>query len=172
MAGGLSAFYLRRRTMPTLPISSRTTNWPPGRRHTATFSSSPLLSQGMCDSHNSSGTGCRSGPSTSEVTRPSLQHNAGIDYIASMSPAELATTTLTIRNVDRHLKERLRIRAAQHGQSMEAELRQILRDTLEETTVPEPNLAEAIRRRFAALGGVELEPHPPSPIGEPPSFKP
>lgn len=81
-------------------------------------------------------------------------------------------TTLTIRNVDRHLKERLRIRAAQHGQSMEAELRQILRDTLEETKATEPNLAEAIRRRFAPLGGVELEPHPRSPVREPPSFKP
>ena len=80
--------------------------------------------------------------------------------------------TLTIRNVDRHLKERLRIRAAQHGQSMEAELRQILRDTLNVAEVPEPNLAEAIRRRFAALGGVELEPHPPTTVREPPSFEP
>lgn len=89
-----------------------------------------------------------------------------------MPSAEPATTTLTIRNVDRHLKERLRIRAAQHGQSMEAELRQILRDTLEETKAPEPNLAEAIRRRFAPLGGVELEPPPRSPVRKPPSFEP
>ena len=48
-----------------------------------------------------------------------------------------ASTTLTIRNVDRRLKERLRVRAAQHGQSMEAELRQILRDTLEVEQPPE-----------------------------------
>ena len=64
--------------------------------------------------------------------------------------------TLTIRNVDTAVKERLRIRAARHGQSME------------ERTAP--NLAEAIRRRFAPLGGVDLEPHPPVPIGDPPSF--
>lgn len=89
-----------------------------------------------------------------------------------MPPDEAVMTTLTIRNVDRDLKERLRIRAAQHGKSMEAELRQILRDTLEETKAPELNLAEAIRRRFAPLGGVELQPHPRSPVGEPPSFEP
>lgn len=81
-------------------------------------------------------------------------------------------TTLTIRNVDRRLKERLRVRAAQHGQSMEAELRQILRDTLEAGQVPELNLAEAIRRRMAPLGGVDLEPHLPVVIGEPPLFEP
>ena len=34
------------------------------------------------------------------------------------------------------------------------------------------NLAEAIRRRFAPLGGVELEPHPPVPMREPLVFDP
>jgi plasmid stability protein len=54
---------------------------------------------------------------------------------------------------------------------MEAELRSIVNQALaldEERTAP--NLAEAIRRRFAPLGGVDLEPHPPVPIGDPPSF--
>jgi hypothetical protein len=37
----------------------------------------------------------------------------------------------------------------------------------------EPNLAEAIRRRFQPLGGAdEIEPHPPVPAGEPPRFDP
>lgn len=80
------------------------------------------------------------------------------------------TTTLTVRNVERQLKEKLRIRAARHGQSMEAELRQILRETLADEGKPEPNLAEAIRRRFAPFGGVELEPHPRVPAREPPRF--
>ena len=92
-------------------------------------------------------------------------------YIADM-PAVEPATTLTIRNVDPRLKERLRIRAARHGHSMEAELRQILRDTLEASQAPELNLAEAIRRRFAPLGGVELELHPPVVVPEPPSFEP
>jgi plasmid stability protein len=79
--------------------------------------------------------------------------------------------TLTIRDVDARLKERLRVRAAQHGRSMEAELRQILHDVLGRDSARETNLAEAIRRRFAPLGGVELEPHPPVPAGDPPTFE-
>lgn len=80
--------------------------------------------------------------------------------------------TLTIRNVDPTVKERLRLRAAGHGHSMEAELRAILGEILQPDQPPEPNLAEAIRRLFAPLGGVELEPHPPVTIGPPPTFDP
>ena len=79
-------------------------------------------------------------------------------------------TTLTIRNVDAAIKERLRVRAARNGRSMEAELRQILSDTLASESGREPNLAEAIRRRFAPLGGVDLDPHPPVPVGAPREF--
>jgi predicted nucleic acid-binding protein/plasmid stability protein len=58
-------------------------------------------------------------------------------------------TTLTIRNVDAALKEELRVRAARHGRS----LRHILREALSgEKRRAEPNLAEAIRRRFPAAG--------------------
>jgi hypothetical protein len=35
-----------------------------------------------------------------------------------------------------------------------------------------PNLAEAIRRRFAALGGVDLELPPSEFVDAPPSFDP
>ena len=72
--------------------------------------------------------------------------------------------TLTIRNVDVAMSKRLRVRAARHGRSMEAEVRCILDEALEGGQEQEPNLAEAIRRRFAPLGGVELEPHPPVPV--------
>jgi plasmid stability protein len=81
-------------------------------------------------------------------------------------------TTLTIRNVDTAVKERLRVRAARHGRSMEAELRAILADALETDQLHESNLAESIRRRFAVLGGVDLPDHPPVPAGEPPAFDP
>ena len=81
-------------------------------------------------------------------------------------------TTLTIRNVDPALKEELRVRAARHGRSMEAELRHILKEALgggEKRA--EPSLAEAIRRRFLPLGGAdELEPPPPVPVRDPPRF--
>jgi plasmid stability protein len=81
--------------------------------------------------------------------------------------------TLTIRNVDPALREELRVRAARHGRSMEAELRQILKEALgAEKRRPEPNLAEAIRRRFLPLGGAdEIVPHPPVRVGEPPRFE-
>ena len=86
---------------------------------------------------------------------------------------ETDMATLTIRNVDASLRERLRVRAAQHGRSMEAEMRQILQTTLAEPAgPPQPNLAEAIRRRFAPFGGVELELPPDEFVEAPPSFDP
>jgi len=85
----------------------------------------------------------------------------------------MATTTLTIRNVDPALKEKLRVRAARNGRSMEAELWHILSTTLGAERSREVNLAEAIRRRFLPFGGVdEIEPHPPVPIGNPPVLDP
>jgi antitoxin FitA len=65
--------------------------------------------------------------------------------------------TLTIRQLDEKTKARLRVRAAHHGRSMEEEAREILRSALTTTSFSTPgNLAETIRRRFAAFGGVEL----------------
>lgn len=64
--------------------------------------------------------------------------------------------TLTIRDLDEELRASLRIRAAQHGRSMEAEVRQILRDTLSRPTRGD-QLGTRIRQQFAAIGGVELE---------------
>ena len=81
-------------------------------------------------------------------------------------------TTLTIRNVDPELKQELRVRAARHRRSMEAELRQILKEALGSAKRrAEPNLAEAIRQRFMPLGGVdEFESHPPVSAGAPLRF--
>lgn len=79
--------------------------------------------------------------------------------------------TLTIRNVDAELQQRLRVRAAQNGRSMEAELRHILKDVLgRDPAEQEVNLAEAIRRLFAPFGGVELELPPRELIGPPIEF--
>ena len=47
----------------------------------------------------------------------------------------------------------------------------ILKEALGGEKRAEPNLAEAIRRRFLPLGGAdELEPHPPVPVRDPPRF--
>jgi len=82
-------------------------------------------------------------------------------------------TTLTIRNLDAAVKERLRVRAARHGRSMEAEARSILTEAaLQNEGAGESNLADAIRRRFAPLGGVDLELPRREPVGEPPKFDP
>jgi len=79
--------------------------------------------------------------------------------------------TLTIRNVDGQVKEKLRVRAARNGRSMEAELRHILSEAVGGKRNREPDLADAIRRRFLSFGGVdELETHPPVPVGKPPAF--
>lgn len=81
--------------------------------------------------------------------------------------------TLTIRNVDAGVKERLRVRAARHGRSMEAEARSILSEAVAgDRDQPQLNLAEAIRRRFAPLGGVDLDLPPAEFVDKPPSFDP
>ena len=64
--------------------------------------------------------------------------------------------SITIRRLDEQTKARLRVRAAHHQRSMEDEARNILRAALARETATPRNLAEAIRRRFEPLGGVEL----------------
>jgi plasmid stability protein len=81
--------------------------------------------------------------------------------------------TLTIRNVDPELHRCLRVRAAEHGHSMEAEVRQILKEVVGAASEVEESgasLAEAIRRRFAPYGDVELDIPPRELAREPPDF--
>ena len=82
-----------------------------------------------------------------------------------------AQAPITIRNLDPALKERLRVRAAQHGQSMEAEARRILQTVLTpQEAPPVRHLYDRGRARFAPLGGVDLVLPPPEPVREPPRF--
>jgi len=79
--------------------------------------------------------------------------------------------TLTIRNIDTAVKERLRVRAAEHGHSMEAEARRILQTALtKDASRSGRSLSQRIHARFAALGGVDLELPPREPAREPPAF--
>jgi len=80
---------------------------------------------------------------------------------------ETNVATLTIRNLDPAIKERLRVRAAQHGHSMEAEVRSILKSTLRE---PAPNLHDRIRALVDPLGGIDLDLPPREPARDPPTF--
>jgi plasmid stability protein len=63
---------------------------------------------------------------------------------------------LSIRGLDDEVRERLRVRAAQHGRSMEAEIRAILVEAVSEPRSTD-NLFVTLLDRFADIGGAELD---------------
>ena len=63
--------------------------------------------------------------------------------------------SITIRNIDDELKERLRVRAAHNGHSMEEEARIILRRAINGITGPE--LLDLSDQLFGEEHGVELD---------------
>lgn len=63
-------------------------------------------------------------------------------------------STLTIRNLDSDVKERLRIRAAQHGHSMEEEVRIILRRAVSGASGDQ--LWALSRQLFSGEQGIDL----------------
>jgi plasmid stability protein len=63
---------------------------------------------------------------------------------------------VSIRNLDDTVRERLRIRAAAHGRSMEAEMRAILVEAVREPADDEGILG-ALVERFDELGGIDLD---------------
>lgn len=65
--------------------------------------------------------------------------------------------TLTVRDLDETLKAKLRVRAAENGRSMEAEVRAILHTTLTTVEPAGGGLGTQIRELFAAAGGVDLD---------------
>ena len=79
--------------------------------------------------------------------------------------------SLTIRSLDDALKTRLRVRAAEHGRSMEEEARHILRRDLLGQGDPVANLDDLAEELFGAKRGIDLE--LPSPVAPPvaPSFE-
>lgn len=79
--------------------------------------------------------------------------------------------TILIRKLDEKTKKRLRLRAANHGRSMEEEAREILKKALDEPkSAKQVGLGTAIRQIFAPLGGVSLPEIPREPMREPPDF--
>ena len=90
-----------------------------------------------------------------------LLQDVGVDEMA----------TLTIRNLEERVKKNLRLRAAIHGRSMEEEARRILRRALTGDVSDTDDLAETLRRRFEAFGGVDLPTQPREPIRQPPDLE-
>ncbi len=79
-------------------------------------------------------------------------------------------STILIRQLDEATKVRLRLRAAQHGRSMEAEAREILKTTLTRQARNRRGLADRSHARFSALGGADLPKFPREPMRPPPAF--
>lgn len=63
---------------------------------------------------------------------------------------------ISVRNLDDQVKERLRMRAARHGRSMESEVRAILLDAVRGPGEAD-DLFQVLLDRVGELGGVELE---------------
>jgi plasmid stability protein len=80
------------------------------------------------------------------------------------------TASITIRNIDRSVKEKLRVRAAEHGHSMEAEARRILEAALASPGARMPHLFDRVRARFTGLDGDAIDPSPREAVREPPRF--
>ena len=83
--------------------------------------------------------------------------------------------SITVRNLDDDLKRRLRIRAAEHGCSMEQEARDILQRVLDGPTPTAGNEAEEgmgtiLHELLKPFRGVELDILPREPMREPPRF--
>lgn len=69
-------------------------------------------------------------------------------------------STLTVRNIEPDLKDKLRLTAAAHGHSMEEEVRTILRRALSQPTdqLAKMNVWSYMRAQIeAAGGGVDLD---------------
>lgn len=77
---------------------------------------------------------------------------------------------ITIRNLDDDIRNRLRVRAAGNGHSMEEEVRQILRKAVGRAGRSR-DLTSIIRSHFGPKNGVDLELPPRESGREPPSLE-
>jgi antitoxin FitA len=76
-----------------------------------------------------------------------------------------------IRRLDAATKNRLRMRAARHGRSMEEEARAILKAELARPEHSGEPLGDRIHAIFAAIGGWEMPEISRDPMREPPTFE-
>ena len=59
----------------------------------------------------------------------------------------------TVRNLEEDVKNQLKLRAMRHGTSLEAEVREILRDAVKaDALAPSQGLGSRIAARFAVVG--------------------
>jgi len=91
--------------------------------------------------------------------------------IRKATQGETLMASILIRNLDDRVKARLRVRAAEHGRSMEEEARDILGAALNGEAPAQRSIVDAIRAIVEPLGGIDLPPIPREPLlREPPPF--
>jgi antitoxin FitA len=64
---------------------------------------------------------------------------------------------ISVRDLDEDVAGRLKVRAARHGRSMEAEVRAILTNAVTADDDERLNLAQAVRVRLGSVGDAELD---------------
>lgn len=84
------------------------------------------------------------GSRVSEILREFLD-SVAVDF------QSVFVATLTIRNLPDDVRDRLRLRAAQNGRSMEAEVRQVLAEAVEADHATAQGPAERVRRLQAII---------------------
>ncbi len=75
--------------------------------------------------------------------------------------------TITVRNLDKKVKDYLKVRAAKKGHSMEAEVRAILEEQFIRDDVTLGELMKRVRKRFEGNYVDDLEPFPRNEVWEP-----
>ena len=65
-------------------------------------------------------------------------------------------SNITIHQLEPDLTQRLEQRAAQHGHTIEAEIKAILQNALNLSPATQINLSNAISQRFAPLGDFDI----------------
>jgi len=78
---------------------------------------------------------------------------------------------VSVRGLDDAVKERLRVRAARNGRSMEAEIREILTEAVRPPGEP-GSFVEALIAAFQAVGGIDLDIPPRRDAPRVPDFGP
>lgn len=63
--------------------------------------------------------------------------------------------TITVRNLDESIKQKLRIQAASHNHSMEEEVRIIIQNAVQRTDDTD-GIGSRIHKHFMEAGGIEL----------------
>lgn len=79
-------------------------------------------------------------------------------------------SSITVRNLDESVKAALRQRAARHGWSMEQEVREILRQSVQRQQPQGLSFADRVNQRFQGLGANDLPLAPRQSVRTPPDF--